>query len=86
MKSSTKSRLCRREGGGSLQRTFCPYNTDKMHVCEPRCIFPDAHVAVENELKSIRASGRELCEALSTVCHALSAVRRGHGISFKAVS
>ena len=36
------------------------------HVCEPKSIFSDAHVAGENDQDSICACGRKLCEAFST--------------------
>ena len=38
----------------------------RSHVCEPKSIFSDAHVAGENESDSICACGRKLCEAFST--------------------
>ena len=35
----------------------------RSHVCEPRRIFADAQIAGKNDLNSICACGRKLCEA-----------------------
>ena len=39
---------------GLLQRTRCPSKTDNSHVCRPRSVFSDAHVAGENRSHLIR--------------------------------
>jgi transcriptional repressor NrdR len=48
-----------REGCGLLQRTCCAPAAHNSHVCRPRCIFSDAHVAGENDLILFRRSGGE---------------------------
>ena len=41
------------------------------HVCGPRSVFSDAHVAGKNRSDLIRGCGRELCEAFIQVEHLL---------------
>ena len=49
-------------------RTRCPLQADLSYTSGPRSVFDHVHAAVENGFDFLRACGRELCEALSTVC------------------
>ena len=47
--------------------TFFPADRQNEGVCEPRCIFADAHVAGENDSRFTCACERKLCEVSLTV-------------------
>ena len=52
------------KGMQSAARRVCPPKADKPHTCSLRGVFPDAHVAGENDFTFFAACGRKGYEVL----------------------